>query len=70
LGGLWILQVLFVLVGHVYGLWISSRITRRLTGDRRAAFFGQLPMLAAMVLFSVFSLWLLHQPMEMRLSAM
>ncbi len=66
LEGLWGIQILMVLVGHVYSLWISSRTTRRLIPNRRAAFLSQLPMLAAMVLFSVFSLWLLRQPMEMR----
>ncbi|MHC5052210.1 MAG: YHS domain-containing protein, partial [Planctomycetota bacterium] len=70
LDGLWIIQVLFVFVGHMYGLWIAERTTRRLVPDRRAAFRSQLPMLAAMVLFSTFSLWLLKQPMEMRVSAM
>ena len=70
LGGLWGIQVFFVVLGHLYGLWISDRTTRRLVPDRRRAFLAQLPMLAAMVLFSTFSLWLLHQPMEMRVSAM
>lgn len=70
LQGLWVLQVLFVLVGHLYGLWISERTTRRLVRDRRRAFFAQLPMLAAMILSSASSLWLLSQPMEVRVSAM
>lgn len=70
LEGLWWLQVLFVLTGHVYGLWVSERITRRLVPEPRLAFRVQLPMLLAMVLFSAFSLWLLKQPMEMRSSAM
>lgn len=70
LEGLWWIQILFILIGHVYGLWISEKTTRRLIPNRRAAFFGQLPMLTAMVAFSVFSLWLLKQPMEMRLSGM
>ena len=70
LEGLWSIEVLFVLVGHVYSLWITERTTRRLVPDRRRAFFCQLPMLVAMVLFSIFSLWLLRQPMEMRVSAM
>lgn len=70
LGGLWGIQVFFVIVGHLYGLWISERTTRRLVPEKRRAFLAQLPMLAAMVLFSTFSLWLLHQPMEMRVSAM
>jgi len=66
LEGLWVIQVLMVLVGHVYSLWISERTARRLVPERRRAFLGQMPILAAMVLFSVYSLWLLKQPMEMR----
>ncbi|PIP83362.1 MAG: hypothetical protein COR54_09525 [Elusimicrobia bacterium CG22_combo_CG10-13_8_21_14_all_63_91] len=67
---LWGLQVLFVIVGHVYGLWVSAATTRRLIPDRKRGLIAQLPMLAGMVGFSVFSLWLLMQPMEMRVSAM
>jgi YHS domain-containing protein len=70
LQGLWLLQVLFVVVGHLYGLWISEQTTRRLVPDRRLGFAVQLPMLAAMVVSSFTSLWLLSQPMEMRVSAM
>lgn len=70
LEGLWVIQVGFVLIGHIYSLWISEKTTRRLVDDRKQAFKMQLPMLAAMVLFSLFSLWLLKQPMEMRVSAM
>jgi YHS domain-containing protein len=67
---LWLVQVVLVLVGHLYSLWIAQKTSLRLFGDRRAAFRSQLPMLAAMIGFSVFSLWLLKQPMEMRTSAM
>lgn len=68
--GLWGIQLLFVIVGHIYSLWITQRTTRRLLPDGKRVFLSQLPMLAAMVAFSVFSLWLLKQPMEMRVSAM
>jgi len=67
---LWLLQVLLVLVGHVYSLWIADRTARRLYPEPGAALRSQIPMLIGMVLFSVFSLWLLKQPMEMRTSAM
>lgn len=67
---LWILQVLLVLVGHVFSLHVAQRTSVRLFGGRRAAWRSQLPMLAGMIAFSVFSLWLLKQPMEMRTSAM
>ena len=67
---LWLAQVLLVLAGHVYSLWVAQKTSIRLFGGARAALWSQIPMLAAMVLFSVFSLWLLKQPMEMRTSAM
>jgi YHS domain-containing protein/ferredoxin len=67
---LWVLQVLLVGVGHVYSLWAANRISRRLFADPRAAARGQWPMLVGMIAFSVLSLWLLKQPMEMRTSAM
>ena len=70
LEGLWALQVLFVVVGHLYGLWISARTTRALVPDPGRGFAVQLPMLAAMILSSVSSLWLLSQPMEMRVAAL
>ena len=70
LEGLWWIQILFVVIGHVYGLWISDKTTRRLIPENRSAFLSQVPMLAAMIAFSVFSLWLLKQPMEMRVSGM
>lgn len=67
---LWILQILLVLVGHVYSLWAAHRVSNNIFGDRKAALRSQLPMLVGMICFSVFSLWLLKQPMEMRTSAM
>ncbi len=67
---LWLAQIFLVLVGHVYSLWIAQKTSIRIFGSPRAAFKSQLPMLVGMILFSVFSLWLLKQPMEMRTSAM
>ncbi len=67
---LWGVQVLLVLVGHLYSLWIADRTARRLYPLAGAAIRSQIPMLIGMALFSVFSLWLLKQPMEMRTSAM
>ncbi|MCA8925114.1 MAG: hypothetical protein KDD82_25110 [Planctomycetes bacterium] len=70
LEGLWILQVFFVVIGHLYGLWISERTTRGLVPDRLRGILAQIPMLLAMLASSTVSLWLLNQPMEMRVSAM
>ncbi len=67
---LWILQVFFVMIGHVYSLWTARCTAGAIFGDSRSTFRSQLPMLIAMILFSIMSLWLLKQPMEMRTSAM
>ncbi len=67
---LWLIQAVLVLIGHVYSLWVAQKTSLRLFGSAKAAFRSQLPMLTGMILFSVFSLWLLKQPMEMRTSAM
>jgi polyferredoxin/YHS domain-containing protein len=67
---LWIVQVALVLVGHVYSLWIAHHTSRQLFPNPTSARRSQLPMLVAMIAFSIFSLWLLKQPMEMRTSAM
>ena len=70
LQGLWILQVLLVTVGHVYSLQVAQRISRGSFANARAATRSQWPLLIGMIAFSIFSLWLLKQPMEMRTSAM
>ncbi len=67
---LWLMQVVLVGVGHVYSLWAAKHISRRLFPDPARARRGQIPILIGMIAFSVFSLWLLKQPMEMRSSAM
>ncbi|MFQ5665967.1 MAG: 4Fe-4S binding protein [Candidatus Binatia bacterium] len=67
---LWGIQILLVLVGHVYSLCVARRAASALFSDTRAAFRSQVPMLAAMIMFSIMSLWLLKQPMAMRMSWM
>ncbi len=67
---LWGVQVVLVLVGHVYSLSAARQTAATLFTDRGAAMRSQVPMLVAMILFSVMSLWLLKQPMEMRVSWM
>jgi hypothetical protein len=63
------IQVILVIIGHVYSLWAARGVAHRMFPNGKAM-SSQLPMLAAMILFSLMSLWLLKQPMEMRSSAM
>ena len=67
---LWVIQVFLVMLGHVYSLWVARQTAGKLFPDPGQARRSQIPMLAAMILFSTMSLWLLKQPMEMRTSAM
>jgi len=67
---LWGIQILLVLIGHVYSLWAARGAATALFQNRRMALRSQFPMLAAVIMFSVMSLWLLKQPMQMRTSLM
>jgi len=63
---IWLLQVVLVIIGHVFGIVISHKHVYRIFEDHKAALKSQIPMIALMVMFSVISLWLIAQPMEMR----
>ena len=66
----WVLQVILVIIGHVYGILVAHRTAQRLFGDRRTAYVIEVPMLIIMVLFSFFSLWIMHLDMNMRSTLM
>ena len=63
---IWVIQVILVIVGHVYGTIVSQKTAQRLFGTGRAATIVQLPLLAVMIAFSFISLWLMHLDMNMR----
>ncbi len=55
----WASQLLFILVGHISATYIAHRIASLETKNERAAALGQLPMLALMVGYTIFALWIL-----------
>jgi ferredoxin len=63
---IWIAQVVLVVVGHVYGISITHRIAQRLFGKGTTSYLVEVPILAAMIIFSFFSLWIMHLDMNMR----
>jgi len=63
---IWTLQILCIVVGHVYGVIVADRIARRLYPEPSSALRGLVPLLGTMVLYSCFSVWLISQPMDMR----
>ncbi|MFQ6078695.1 MAG: hypothetical protein ACE5NJ_06105, partial [Thermodesulfobacteriota bacterium] len=63
----WYLQVLLIIIGHVWSLYIGHRVAVHLYGDQRSV-KAEFPLFVAMVSYSLVSLFLVAQPMEMRTS--
>ena len=59
----WYLAVGFVVLGHVYAVYLAHVVAGRIFGSGRAAFLSQIPMVLLMVLYTMASLWILAQPM-------
>jgi hypothetical protein len=63
---IWVLQVLLVLTGHVFGIIVSQKTALKLFGRGRLSTLVLIPLLVAMICFSFVSLWLMHLDMNMR----
>jgi hypothetical protein len=50
--------------GHVIAVYLAHGIALRLLQDQKRAVRSQYPMLALMVLYTVLSLWIIHQPIS------
>jgi hypothetical protein len=62
----WCGQLGVIVGAHVAGIWLAHAEALTLFGSRAAAFRGQAPMVAVMVLFTVSGLWILSRiPMVM-----
>ena len=60
---LWHSQVGLIVIGHVLSVCVAHRIALRLWPSRYQALLSQLPMLALMITFTIFGLWILAQPL-------
>lgn len=59
----WHSQVLVILLGHVAAVFLAHLVSHRLFPSPKKALFSQLPMLALMVIYTTFGLWILSQPL-------
>lgn len=64
MGTIWHTQVGLILAGHITSVVVAHREALQCFGNRRAAALSQLPLLALMVAFTVFGLWILAQPLS------
>lgn len=60
----WHTQVALLLSGHIASVVVAHLEALRVFPDRKTATLSQLPMLALMVAFTVFGLWILSLPLE------
>ena len=65
-GLVWGLMVVLLLVGLLWSLLAARRISLQLHPAGRLAFASRIPILAAMLAYSLLSLWIVAQPMQMR----
>jgi hypothetical protein len=62
----WLLTVGLIIIGHVWSLFLGHRVAKYVFVSERAVFRSEVPILVAMIAYSVLSLWIVAQPMEMR----
>ena len=61
---IWHTQVALILLGHIASVYLAHVEALRLFPSARRAALSQLPMLALMVLFTTFGLWILSLPLS------
>ena len=61
-GAVWYAQVGLIVAGHAVAVWLAHRIAARGPEGPGRVVAGGLPMLSLMVLYTIFSLWILAQP--------
>lgn len=57
----WYSQIILIIVGHVIAIYLAHVAALRLLKDPRLAMRSQYPVLGLMVLYTMFSLWVLSQ---------
>ena len=67
---IWMIQVALIVVGHLFGIVVAHRMSRRLFSDPRLATRSLVPMLALTILISVAGLTLMVLDMNMRAGRM
>lgn len=58
----WYIQVGAIIIGHVAAVYIAHKIAIRVFDNRKQAVVSQLPVMGLMILYTVFSLWIIAQP--------
>jgi polyferredoxin len=62
----WTISLAFIFMGQVWSLLAARRISLQISPSEPVALRSRAPVLAAMIGFSILSLWIVAQPMTMR----
>ena len=62
----WSITLTFIFMGQIWSLLAARRISLQICGSNRTAFRSRAPIVAAMIGYSILSLWIVAQPMVMR----
>src|SRR5215212_44426 len=58
----WYSQIALMVTGHIIAIYIAHVAALRLLQDPKLAMRSQYPMVALMILYTIFSIWILSQP--------
>lgn len=67
MGVVWHSQVILIIIGHIASVWLAHKIALQVFPSRASGTLSQLPILLLMILFTVFGLWILAQPLTVTL---
>lgn len=59
----WHIQISAILLGHIASVMLAHQIAQRRFTNQRSVLLSQLPLLAIMLLYTVFGLWILSLPL-------
>ena len=62
----WHVQVGLIILGHLISVWIAHRVAMNIFDSTRKIIVSQLPILTLMILFTIFGLWVLAEPMKIQ----
>ncbi len=58
----WYIQLSLIVIGHIVALYLSHRVTEALVPEKKHSILSELPLLAVMVFYTAFGLWILSRP--------
>ena len=66
LPSIWIIQMVMIVVGHLYGVVTADKISLKLFAQQKQRILSLIPLLILMIIYSSVSIWLIAQPMLMK----